>query len=139
MGNIINFFKRNNKEINEDIILQAGGKLEILGRVKDMGVLINDFAFPVKKEDLTEDMVNYQKRYQLTMAIDQMMKRVQDDPQLNGAKIGLLLEPQQLMEKNGQKVLRTQIELVLPMVVDLKSDATIQVNSAEEVVMKDID
>lgn len=138
MGNIINFFNRN-KETNEDITLQAGGKLEILGRVKDMGVLINDFAFPVKKEDLTEDMVNYQKRYQLTMAIDQMMKRVQDDPQLNGAKIGLLLEPQQLMEKNGKKVLRTQIELVLPMVVDLKSDATIQVNSTEEVVMKDID
>lgn len=137
MGNIINFFKRNKE--NEDITLQAGGKLEILGRVKDMGVLINDFAFPVKKEDLTDDMVNYQKRYQLTMAIDQMMKRVQDDPQLNGAKIGLLLEPQQLMEKNGQKVLRTQIELVLPMVVDLKSDATIQVNSAEEVKMEDID
>lgn len=104
-----------------------------------MGVLINDFSFPVKKEDLTEDMVNYQKRYQLTMTIDQMMKRVQDDPQLNGAKIGLLLEPQKLMEQNGKKVLRTQIELVLPMVVDLKSDATIQVNSAEEVVMKDID
>lgn len=138
MGNIINFFNRN-KETNEDITLQAGGKLEILGRVKDMGVLINDFAFPVKKEDLTEDMVNYQKRYQLTMAIDQMMKRVQDDPQLNGAKIGLLLEPQQLMEKNGQKVLRTQIELVLPMVVDLKSDATIQVNNDEEAVIKDID
>ena len=137
MGNIINFFKRNKE--NEDITLQAGGKLEILGRVKDMGVLINDFAFPVKKEDLTEDMVNYQKRYQLTMAIDQMMKRVQDDPQLNGAKIGLLLEPQQLVEKNGNNVLRTQIELVLPMVVDLKSDATIQVNSAEEAVMKDID
>lgn len=137
MGNIINFFNRN-KETNEDITLQAGGKLEILGRVKDMGVLINDFAFPVKKEDLTEDMVNYQKRYQLTMAIDQMMKRVQDDPQLNGAKIGLLLEPQQLMEQNGKKVLRTQIELVLPMVVDLKSDATIQVNSAEETVIKDI-
>lgn len=138
MGNIINFFKRN-KETNEDITLQAGGKLEILGRVKDMGVLINDFAFPVKKEDLTEDMVNYQKRYQLTMAIDQMMKRVQDDPQLNGAKIGLLLEPQQLMEQNGKKVLRTQIELVLPMVVDLKSDATIQVNNDEEAVIKDID
>lgn len=137
MGNIINFFKRNKE--NEDITLQAGGKLEILGRVKDMGVLINDFAFPVKKEDLTEDMVNYQKRYQLTMAIDQMMKRVQDDPQLNGAKIGLLLEPQQLMEKNGKNVLRTQIELVLPMVVDLKSDATIQVNSDEEAVIKDID
>ena len=137
MGNIINFFKRNKE--NEDITLQAGGKLEILGRVKDMGVLINDFSFPVKKEDLTEDMVNYQKRYQLTMAIDQMMKRVQDDPQLNGAKIGLLLEPQQLMEKNGKEVLHTQIELVLPMVVDLKSDATIQVNSAEEAVMKDID
>ena len=138
MGNIINFFKRN-KETNEDITLQAGGKLEVLGRVKDMGVLINDFAFPVKKEDLTDDMVNYQKRYQLTMAIDQMMKRVQDDPQLNGAKIGLLLEPQQLMEKNGKKVLRTQIELVLPMVVDLKSDATIQVNSDEEAAIKDID
>jgi len=137
MGNIINFFKRNKE--NEDITLQAGGKLEILGRVKDMGVLINDFAFPVKKEDLTEDMVNYQKRYQLTMAIDQMMKRVQDDPQLNEAKIGLLLEPQKLMEKNGKEVLRTQIELVLPMVVDLKSDATIQVNSDEEAVIKDID
>lgn len=137
MGNIINFFKRNKE--NEDITLQAGGKLEILGRVKDMGVLINDFAFPVKKEDLTEDMVNYQKRYQLTMAIDQMMKRVQDDSQLNGAKIGLLLEPQKLMEKNGKEVLCTQIELVLPMVVDLKSDATIQVNNAEEAVMKDID
>lgn len=138
MGNIINFFKRN-KETNEDITLQAGGKLEVLGRVKDMGVLINDFAFPVKKEDLTDDMVNYQKRYQLTMAIDQMMKRVQDDPQLNGAKIGLLLEPQQLMEKNGKEVLRTQIELVLPMVVDLKSDATIQVNNDEEAVIRDID
>lgn len=137
MGNIINFFKRNKE--NEDITLQAGGKLEILGRVKDMGVLINDFAFPVKKEDLTDDMVNYQKRYQLTMAIDQMMKRVQDDPQLNGAKIGLLLEPQKLMEKNGQKVLRTQLELVLPMVVDLKSDTTIQVNNDEEAVIKDID
>lgn len=138
MGNIINFFKRN-KETNEDITLQAGGKLEVLGRVKDMGVLINDFAFPVKKEDLTDDMVNYQKRYQLTMAIDQMMKRVQDDPQLNRAKIGLLLEPQQLMEKNGKKVLHTQIELVLPMVVDLKSDATIQVNNDEEAVIRDID
>lgn len=138
MGNIINFFKRN-KETNEDITLQAGGKLEVLGRVKDMGVLINDFSFPVKKEDLTDDMVNYQKRYQLTMAIDQMMKRVQDDPQLNGAKIGLLLEPQKLMEKNGKEVLRTQIELVLPMVVDLKSDAIIQVNNAEEAVIKDID
>lgn len=136
MGSIINFFKRNKE--NEDITLQAGGKLEVLGRVKNMGVLINDFAFPVKKEDLTDDMVNYHKRYQLTMAIDQMMKRVQDDPQLNGAKIGLLLEPQQLMEKNGKEVLRTQIELVLPMVVDLKSDATIQVNSAEEAVIKDI-
>lgn len=138
MGSIINFFKRN-KKTDEDITLQAGGKLEVLGRVKDMGVLINDFSFPVKKEDLTDDMVNYQKRYQLTMAIDQMMKRVQDDPQLNGAKIGLLLEPQKLMEKNGKEVLRTQIELVLPMVVDLKSDATIQVNNAEEAVMKDID
>lgn len=137
MGSIINFFKRNKE--NEDITLQAGGKLEVLGRVKDMGVLINDFAFPVKKEDLTDDMVNYQKRYQLTMAIDQMMKRVQDDPQLNGAKIGLLLEPQQLMEKNGKEVLRTQIELVLPMVVDLKSDATIQVNNDEEAVIRDID
>lgn len=137
MGNIINFFSRNKE--NEDITLQAGGKLEVLGRVKDMGVLINDFSFPVKKEDLTDDMVNYQKRYQLTMAIDQMMKRVQDDPQLSGAKIGLLLEPQKLMEKNGKEVLRTQIELVLPMVVDLKSDATIQVNNDEEAVMKDID
>lgn len=136
MGKIIDFFK---KKSNEDIELQAGGKLEILGRVKDMGVLVNRFIFPIKKEDLTEEMINYQKRYQLTMAIDQMMQRVQNDPEIAGAKVGMLFVPQRVDEVNGQQVLTTQVELVLPMVVDLKTNATIKVNTTEEVKMEELD
>lgn len=136
MGKIIDFFK---KKSNEDIELQAGGKLEILGRVKDMGVLINKFVFPIKKEDLTEEMVNYQKRYQLTMAVDQVMQRVQNDPEIAGVIVGLLIIPQKVEEENGQQVMTTQVELVRPMIVDLKTNATIKVNTAEEVKMEELD
>lgn len=136
MGKIIDFFK---KKSNEDIELQAGGKLEILGRVRDMGVLINKFVFPIKKEDLTEEIVNYQKRYQLTMAVDQVMQRVQNDPEIAGVTVGLLIIPQKVEEENGQQVMTTQVELVRPMIVDLKTNATIRVNNAEEVKMEELD
>lgn len=123
MSKIINFNGNSSIEVN------AGACMNVIGSVKN-NILRNEQILPKEIPlEQKKDMETYHKRYSIAQGVDMILKRAEEDEDLKGKPIVIVVHPQQITpdEHFQADKLTTTLEVGTLVKVQVQTDTEIKI------------
>lgn len=111
-----------------EISIKSGGNIKLLGSVEN-NVLRNEHMLPKVPSEQVKDVITYHKRYAVAQGVDMILKRAEEDEDLKGKPIVIVVHPQQITHDKvfDQDKLTSTFEVETLVKAEVLTDTTIKI------------